>query len=181
MRLPLIHSLQGKMLLYLALPVMLIIASILSYWYSTSLNQAVIQAKLNLSQTADTIAAKVNEETQLAVRTTEIMALAQQNGLFGDREASINFVRAVLKMTPSFVGASFGYEPNADNQDQAYINAPPLKEGVYVDQTGRFYLIGIVILMTLNVCYLSPWSIWNQVFIMREYVNSFYVMVIPRR
>ena len=138
MRLPLIHSLQGKMLLYLALPVMLIIASILSYWYSTSLNQAVIQAKLNLSQTADTIAAKVNEETQLAVRTTEIMALAQQNGLFGDREASINFVRAVLKMNPSFVGASFGYEPNADNQDQAYINAPPLKEGVYVDQTGRF-------------------------------------------
>jgi len=109
MRLPLIHSLQGKMLLYLALPVMLIIASILSYWYSTSLNQAVIQAKLNLSQTADTIAAKVNEETQLAVRTTEIMALAQQNGLFGDREASINFVRAVLKMNPSFVGASFGY------------------------------------------------------------------------
>ena len=137
MRLPLIHSLQGKMLLYLALPVMLIIASILSYWYSTSLNQAVTQAKLNLSQTADTIAAKVNEETQLAVRSTEIMALAQQNGLFGDREASLNFVRAVLKMNPSFVGASFGYEPNADNQDQAYINAPPLKEGVYVDQTGR--------------------------------------------
>ncbi len=138
MRLTLIHSLQGKMLLYLALPVMLIIAGILSYWYSTSLNQAVMQAKLNLSQTADTIAAKVNEETQLAVRTTEIMALAQQNGLFGDREASINFVRAVLKMNPSFVGASFGYEPNADNQDQAYVNASPLKEGVYVDQTGRF-------------------------------------------
>ena len=138
MRLSLIHSLQGKMLLYLALPVMLIIAGILSYWYTTSLNQAVMQAKLNLSQTADTIAAKVNEETQLAVRTAEGMVLAQQNGMFGDREASLNYARAVLEMNPSLVGVSFGYEPNADNQDQAYINVPALKAGAYVDQFGRF-------------------------------------------
>lgn len=138
MSLPLKHSLHGKMLLFLALPVMLIIAGMLSYSYLSSLEQAIAQAKLNLSQTADTIAARVNEETQLAVRTTQVMALAQQNGLFKNREASVELVRSVLKMNPSFVGASFGYEPNADNQDKAYINIPALKEGRFVNENGRF-------------------------------------------
>lgn len=138
MSVPLKHSLYGKMLLYLALPVMLIITGMLSYSYLSSLDQATTQAKLNLSQTADTIAARVNEETQLAVRTTQVMALAQQNGLFGSREASVELVRSVLKMNPAFVGASFGYEPNADNQDNAYIDTPGLKEGRFVNENGRF-------------------------------------------
>ncbi|WP_404343541.1 ATP-binding protein [Pseudoalteromonas mariniglutinosa] len=139
MRLPsLVHSLQGKMLVYLAFPVILIIAVTVIHWYHNSLNQAISQAKLNLSQTADIIASKVNEENQLAVRTAEVMAIAQQSGMFGDRAASLNYARAVLRMNPSLVGVYFGYEPNADQQDLAYVNSAPLSEGGYVDQAGRF-------------------------------------------
>lgn len=133
-----VKSLQGKMLLYLALPILLIIIGTVTYWYHTSLNHAITQAKHNLSQTADIIAAKVNEENQLAVRTAQMMALAQQNGMFRNRAHSLNFARSILQKNPSLVGVYFGYEPNADYLDQYYINISPLEEGAYVDEQGRF-------------------------------------------
>ena len=135
-----VHSLKGKMLIFLMFPIMLILLGTLTYWYYSSLNHAIAQAKQNLSQSADTIAAKVNEENQLAVRTSEMMALAQQNGMFGNRPASVNFVRSILEKTPSLVGASIGYEPNADNQDHQYVDLHPMNQVSYVGEDGRFLL-----------------------------------------
>jgi len=56
-----------------------------------------------------------------AVTIAKTMALAQKSGLFGKREASIKYALNVLTESPKFTGSYFGYEPNADQDDGAYL------------------------------------------------------------
>ena len=53
----------------------------------------------------------------------QVMALVQEQGMFGDRVSSSAFARKVLEEFPSLTGAYFGYEPDADGYDAAYAQA----------------------------------------------------------
>ena len=72
-----------------------------------------------------------------AVTTAKTMAFAQENGLFGKREESTEYAKAILKNNPDFTGAYFGYEPNADGQDSRYSSQPGKYPGAY-DENGRY-------------------------------------------
>ena len=63
---------------------------------------------------ADKVALEVERGNQLTILAAEIMALAQEEGLFGDRQASIDMARRVLATYPEITAAYFGYEPDAD-------------------------------------------------------------------
>jgi len=68
------------------------------------------------------------------------MALAQESGgLFGNRLESIELARRVLKESPEFTGAYFGYEPNADGNDADYLLGDEAdKISGALDKNGRF-------------------------------------------
>jgi methyl-accepting chemotaxis protein len=76
-----------------------------------------------------------------AVLTAEIMAQAQEHGLFGQRCESSEFARQVLEDFPEFTGACFGYETNADGQDRSFVGtAEAAAIGRAFDANGRFIL-----------------------------------------
>ena len=58
-----------------------------------------------------------------AVLAAELMAQAQVHGMFGDRLRSSALARQVLADYPELTGVYFGYEPNADGADAAYVES----------------------------------------------------------
>jgi len=133
-----IRSIRGKTLLFFILPISALVALALFVWYQQSLNYATALAKQNLSQTSKTVAATISEGNELAIRTVRVMALAQQNGLFGNRIESTQYARDILTMSSSLIGAYFGYEPNADGQDELFAESKASREFNDHDKSGRF-------------------------------------------
>ncbi|MBU2491529.1 MAG: methyl-accepting chemotaxis protein [Bacteroidetes bacterium] len=72
-----------------------------------------------------------------AITTSQTMAFAQENGLFGKREESVEYAKAILKHNSKFTGAYFGYEPNADLKDKLFAGNPGKYPEAY-NESGRF-------------------------------------------
>ncbi len=84
-------------------------------------------------------AAQEIEESNLESATIpKIMAMAQENGLFGNREASARYATNVLHRYPWLTGVYFGYEPNADGQDIDPTASLPKEFANSLDENGRF-------------------------------------------
>jgi signal transduction histidine kinase/CheY-like chemotaxis protein/HAMP domain-containing protein len=68
-----------------------------------------------------------------------VMAMAQEHGLFGSREDTSQYARRVLEFYPEFTGAYFGYEANADQDDEAFFSSEAGSRTIKtMDLTGRF-------------------------------------------
>ena len=132
------HSLKGKMLFYFIFPLTLITAITLGNWYTISLKQANRQVQDAQKQTVKFIAAEIEKKNMDAVKIARFMAMAQVNSLFGNRLHSSRMAQTILHDTPEIIGAYFGYEPNSDGQDSAFLRDihPELKNSV--DKKGRF-------------------------------------------
>ena len=74
---------------------------------------------------------------RVANAVPQVMALAQENGLFGKRRESLQFHRAVLEAFPEFLGSALSYEPNADGQDSAFAAQATELERKALDASGR--------------------------------------------
>tara|TARA_R110001583_G_scaffold171120_2_gene324616 strand:- start:14741 stop:16768 length:2028 start_codon:yes stop_codon:yes gene_type:complete len=129
-------SLQGRILLFLGAPTILIICSIVAITSINSFSSAKTQAELAIQQAATSAALEIERRNANAIRTAKIMALAQEEGMFGNRVASSEFAHRVLSEHPEFTGAYFGYDANADQQDAQYTSGQ--YSGKITDQTGRF-------------------------------------------
>jgi len=81
--------------------------------------------------------AEVERSNQATIDVVRTMASAQENGLFGKRTESIEYARTILALYPQFTGAYFGYEPNADQDDAAYLKDHP-DDTSAMDAKGRF-------------------------------------------
>lgn len=56
---------------------------------------------------------------------------------FGDRPSNVNYIRSLLEIFPSFVGASIGYEPNADfNDAKAERGLKNMRDAIAVGEGG---------------------------------------------
>jgi methyl-accepting chemotaxis protein len=129
-------SLQGRLLLSLGVPTILIICSIVTITSINSFSSAKAQAEHAIEQAAALAALEIERRNANAIRTAKIMALAQEEGMFGNRVASSKFARRVLLEHPEFTGAYFGYDKNADQQDAQY--TAQQYSGKIADQAGRF-------------------------------------------
>ncbi len=118
------HSLRGRLMLWVMLPAMAVLTAVLLFLSSRTQKAMRAQAEDLLRARARTIAVQIDESNQRAVQTARIMALAQEEGLFGNRGASLRYARRILEESPEFTGAYFGYEPGADGQDAAYAGTP---------------------------------------------------------
>lgn len=137
-KVPFHYSMKGRLLLYLLLPALLIFAIAFYYLGQRALNLAITHAKTELIQQAEIIAIDLERQNLLALNTARNMALAQQNGLFGNREASSQFAKTILAENAWLVGAYFGYEPNADQDDRAFMNSTTPELLAALDADGRF-------------------------------------------
>jgi len=131
-----LQSLKGRILVTLILPTIVIISVIISLAFMNLNASARERAEFSLKQVVEKIALEIERRNGNAVIAAKMMALSQEEGLFGNREASSNFAKRVLKEFPQFTGAYFGYDANADGQDVKYRAAP--HAGSTVDDQGRF-------------------------------------------
>jgi methyl-accepting chemotaxis protein len=131
-----IHSLKGRIFLLLVLPVVLIICGIIGITAQKSFTSARLQAESAIRLAVDHVALQIESRNQSAVQAAQIMAISQEEAIFGQREKSNALARRVLADFPQFTGAYFGYEPNADQQDADYTETDQV--GVTNDSSGRF-------------------------------------------
>jgi len=130
------QSLKGRILLFLTLPTIIIIVTLVSIIANSSYSSARFQAEFSLRQAAQLVSLEIERRNASAVLTAKMMVLAQEESMFGQREVSSNFAHRVLTEFPEYTGAFFGYEPNADEQD--LVQATPEFIDSTVNTNGRF-------------------------------------------
>ncbi len=133
------RSLSGRMLIFGVLPTAAILLGLIVYVAVTMYGALRAQNEEAMRTLADRVAGEIERGNTRAVLAVQVMAYAQENGLFGDRLRSVEYARRVLDEFPEFTGAYFGYEPDADGRDAASL-APELSEplGPAMAPTGRF-------------------------------------------
>lgn len=130
------QSLKGQIFLYLLLPIVVILAIIITINAFRELAAAHKNIEITLLHSVQNTALRLEQDNALALQTAKTMADAQTAGLFGLREESSRFARNVLQNNEAFTGAYFGYEPNADGQDDHTQVIEPLTHAV--NEQGRF-------------------------------------------
>jgi len=134
------NTLSGKMLLFGVFPAGVILTVLVLVSTQTMYDFVIDQKKNALLKLTKSIAAEIEQGNIQSVTAAKLMAWTQENGMFGDREASLNFARQVLEESPHITGAYFGYEKNADLKDSEYLNLDKTTVlGRAIDEdTGRF-------------------------------------------
>ncbi len=131
-------KLRSKTLLTVLLPVVCVLYGIVSWKAWVTYNQMINDQLRDIAYQLQTAAARVEAANTEAIDIPRTMALAEQNGLFGQREDSVHYARDILDQYPQFIGAYFCYEPNADGQDASYLVAHPAHPDGATDASGRF-------------------------------------------
>ncbi|HHJ15235.1 MAG TPA: response regulator [Gammaproteobacteria bacterium] len=130
-------SMRGRFLLFGVLPTIAMLAAIVAYNASNLYSRVRADNEQLLHNLAIELAGEIELTNNRAVMAAQVMALAQEAGLFGQRAESIEYARRVLEFYPEFTGAYFGYEPNADGQDAAALESGAGMAQA-VDAGGRF-------------------------------------------
>lgn len=134
-----LDQLSKQILLKGFIPVISIILGIVALQYYFYATNELKNNQQNLSVIAKSLSTKIEGGNQFAVGLAQTMALAQTNGLFGNRLDSSQYAKEVLANNPTLTGAYFGYEQNADLSDQTFLTtdiAVQLSEGI--SPNGRF-------------------------------------------
>jgi len=131
-----IDSLKGRILLFLTLPTILIILAIVFMIAQSSFSSARQQAEYSLKQATQLVALEIERRNANAIRTAKMMVLAQEEGIFGNRESSSNLAHRVMNEFSEYTGAYFGYEKNINEKDEQYTNNQ--HAGKTADESGRF-------------------------------------------
>lgn len=134
-----LKSLRAKILVFAVLPIFLL-QLILIVFIGFKIFEAERDATLKRLDVEVKMAAdSINAANREATIVPEIMARAQEAGLFGKRHESSLFAKRILEEHPAFTGAYVGYETNADGQD-AQFKTPGSDPTIATaqDSTGRY-------------------------------------------
>lgn len=130
-------SLRTKILVYVLLPVLLTAGSVAAYnLYRSHTRMLEKDQELMLEELAKA-ALRIEQNNLHAVAVSRTMADAQESGLFGNRDGSMQLLRRVLEANSDFVGVSVGLEPNADGLDAEYLASFKVKPD-WLGEDGRF-------------------------------------------
>ena len=117
------QSLSGRMVLFGMVPAALIMLLLVVFVVITLFRQLLDENASSLRILASRVAAEVEQGNTRAIMAARMMAISQRHGLFGNRAGSSALARQVLQDYPEFTAAYFGYEPNADQSDQAFLDS----------------------------------------------------------
>ncbi|MFM8444777.1 MAG: methyl-accepting chemotaxis protein [Methylococcus sp.] len=133
-----IRTLRMKILLWAGPPVIAMLGLVVLI-LGVNLYRDLHEASLfRIQSEAMAVAGRIDAWNLETVTVARVMADAQENGLFGNRRASLALARRILEENHQFTGAYFGYEPNADGQDAEFVRLATDGEKPAMDATGRF-------------------------------------------
>ena len=117
-------SFSGRLTVYIATLLALallggIIFSTVSLFFNLrKITRKTLEADLDLA--ADAIVS----DYELTYCTVQGMSVAQEFGLFGQREQTVQYLKALLELSPIFFDAYVVYDKNADGQDSSFSGKP---------------------------------------------------------
>jgi len=114
-------SIKGRLIFYFGITVTVVVLLIVAAFSRGMYRNLIAENEQLIKANTREIANKIEEQNLEAVSVSKAMALAQMSGLFGNREASTRYARNILVNYPRFTGAYFGYEPDADQNDKAFL------------------------------------------------------------
>lgn len=130
-------SISAKLTIYAVGGVTIVLCLVTLVYAASVFFSIVDNHKKNIETQVELTGTKITSINNEAVAIIRSMALAQESGLFGKRPESTEYIRRILTENPGYIGGSFGYEPNADQNDIAYLNiAGSEKQGL--NEFGRF-------------------------------------------
>lgn len=130
------RSLKFQMILFMVLPTLGVCLAVMILGILFQLRELSTQVEASLVKEVKNTAAIIEKENALAVNTSRIMALAQQSGLFSQREISSDYAQLVLQDSPELTASYFGYELNADKQDKRALKSS--LDPLAMNEQGRF-------------------------------------------
>jgi methyl-accepting chemotaxis protein WspA len=116
--LPFGRSLLGRMVLLGVVPTVLVMGAVVTANGIRSYDSLKQSGTAQLEDVARRIARRIEDENRRAVQVSRMVAIAQLNGLFGDRHRTVEFHRELLLAHPDLFAVTVCYEPNADGKDQ---------------------------------------------------------------
>ncbi|MCC6678101.1 MAG: methyl-accepting chemotaxis protein [Phycisphaerales bacterium] len=132
-----VNTLSGRLILFGVVPFVLAIGAIVAVSAVESFRELRRAEERTLGKSAEDTAAELSALNERCNNIAAVMALAQADGMFGQRNASSEFARAVATTVPRLLGAYVIYEPNADGQDDAALKGSEIPRNA-LDAAGRF-------------------------------------------
>lgn len=134
------NSLLGRMLLLGVVPTVLILLVIIIFTTTKNYSTTLKANEKLLRSIAGKVSTEIERGNTRSVVAVKTMAHAQENGLFGQRAESTVYAKNMLEAFPEFTGTCFAYEPNADQDDLAYLKSEEAKSipPNSVNENGRF-------------------------------------------
>jgi len=129
-------KIRTKILLFIILPIFLINLAITAFNAVSNFDSQRMLSEAKFVAETEFIAAKISAENARGVAVSKTAAVAGEI-LFGNRPESVRLVREVLAEFPSYIGASVGYEVNADLSDfKTELGLKNLRDGKEVSVNG---------------------------------------------
>ncbi|MFN8623110.1 MAG: methyl-accepting chemotaxis protein [Chloroflexota bacterium] len=129
--------LRQKILLFGLVPLLLLYLVIGVTVVSLTYDALRRDGERTLVDRTQTLGATIDAGDISAVTVPKTMALAQSYGMFGDRPATLDYAKALLRDNPDLIATYVAYEPDADGNDAASLMAG-LQQGALEPTTGRF-------------------------------------------
>lgn len=111
------QSLMGKLVLTGMVPAVLVILTLAGINGYRRYHLLLDAAEFKLATEAQTIAAAIETSNIRSVDLARTISLAQSDGMFGQRQRTMEFLKHALEEYPEINGTYVAYEPNADGQD----------------------------------------------------------------
>ena len=131
------QRLLGRMLLFGILPTLLVLSALVIYGAIENYRQMKAANEWSLVEESAFAGAQIEQQNAVSWRRAATAAIAQMNGLFGQRKSSLDFTKAMLLDTPNIVAYYVFYEPNADGKDAASLTDESVPRAA-LDAHGRF-------------------------------------------
>ncbi len=137
---------------------LVVMIGLIGSWFWSSGMEAVERAgKL----TVEGIAQQLDGRNQKASTVASTLGSMQETGGFGDRQASMDYLKRVLEQNPDLIGTYYAYEPNADSQDATWSGRKGMVNGRFGPYWNR--LTGSLVLDPLvDVDSLEVYSVPKQ-------------------
>lgn len=132
-----INTLSGRLILFGVLPSILALGAVVVMSAADSYRELRQSEERTLRKSAEDAAAELSALNERCNNVAAAMALAQADGMFGQRKSSSDYARSVATSIPRLLGAYFVYEPNADGHDAESLKKNDVPREA-LDPAGRF-------------------------------------------
>lgn len=129
-------NLRTKFLLAAGAPMLVTTIAVSAFLLYVMYEARIRDIELYFDEVVANAAQQIDSANRQATDAAQILAIAQERGMFGDREESLALIDGIIEHFPHFTGVYVGYEPNADGQDLQVAQAETRQAGS--DAEGRF-------------------------------------------